>query len=60
VRAAWHAACPAAGMIGRFFLARLAWWLFARVGLRGLFKTRLAWIGLSWLLLRFFRKPRLA
>ena len=45
-------------MIGRFFLARLAWWLFARIGLRGLFKTRLAWVAFSWLLMRFLRKPR--
>ena len=46
-------------MIGRFFLARLVWWLVARIGLRGLFKTRLAYVGLSWLLMRLIRKPRL-
>jgi hypothetical protein len=46
-------------MIGRFFLARLAWWLVARIGLRGLLKTRLGWVGLSWLLMRLVKKPRL-
>jgi hypothetical protein len=45
-------------VIVRFLLTRVLWWLIARVGLRGLFKTRLAWVGLSWLLMRFFRKPR--